>query len=530
MTFLPIVERELRVAVRRKATWRLRLWAVVLASALSALFLVFSYLPGAARGAGTSLFVLLLCYLAPLCFFAGVFLSADVLSGEKREGTLGLLFLTDLKGYDVVLGKFAGCAIPAFYCLFALMPVMALPLVLGGVTAGEFWRMMLALGNLLFFSLAIGVLVSSFCRDDRVAAGMTFCGLVLANGLSAAGLILVSAAGGSIGAGFCGLGPLAALFGAFEGQYSADARPYWWGLLGSHGLAWLGLAIASWYLPRSWQARPVERADSLRRRRPQAVDGKGFARRAPMLDRNPVFWLASGLGSARLLAWCCALVPVATIAVILWLAESTDLTMLYWFGGFGLGLLLWPLKLLIAFHACRFFVEARRSGALELLLSSPLPSREILQGQWLALRRDFLAPVVVVVLAMGLPPLMSVADRVLGVYQAAPDVPGDLWAELMVSVAGFGYLAYFLGSFLLKLAALGWLGMWLGLSSRHPSRAFAWTILWGLLVPMFAVCVPDLAVDGFLIFHASSRLRRDLRPMVFQHLHTLPSADGTRAG
>ena len=39
------------------------------------------------------------------CLLAGVFLTADCLSEEKREGTLGLLFLTSLKGYDVVLGK-----------------------------------------------------------------------------------------------------------------------------------------------------------------------------------------------------------------------------------------------------------------------------------------------------------------------------------------------------------------------------------------------------------------------------------------
>jgi len=31
----------------------------------------------------------------------GVFLTSDCLSEEKREGTLGLLFLTDLKGFDI---------------------------------------------------------------------------------------------------------------------------------------------------------------------------------------------------------------------------------------------------------------------------------------------------------------------------------------------------------------------------------------------------------------------------------------------
>ena len=39
------------------------------------------------------------------CLLSGVWFTADCLSEEKREGTLGLLFLTDLKGYDVVFGK-----------------------------------------------------------------------------------------------------------------------------------------------------------------------------------------------------------------------------------------------------------------------------------------------------------------------------------------------------------------------------------------------------------------------------------------
>src|SRR5205085_2293887 len=38
---------------------------------------------------------------------------------------------------------------------------------------GEFWRKILALTNLLFYSLALGMLVSSFMRNERAAAGVT---------------------------------------------------------------------------------------------------------------------------------------------------------------------------------------------------------------------------------------------------------------------------------------------------------------------------------------------------------------------
>src|SRR5438094_2612698 len=105
-----------------------------------------------ARGRGSlghPLFTYLTGYAFGLCLFPGVFLTADCLSEEKREGTLGLLFLTDLKGYDVVLGKLMATSLNAFYGLLAIFPLLALPLLLGGVSLWEFCRVMLALVNTL---------------------------------------------------------------------------------------------------------------------------------------------------------------------------------------------------------------------------------------------------------------------------------------------------------------------------------------------------------------------------------------------
>src|SRR5205807_9922791 len=86
---------------------------------------------------------------------AGIFTTADCLSEEKRDGTLGLLFLTDLKGYDIVLGKLAATSLNAFYGLLAIFPVMAIPLLAGGVAGAEFWRVVLVSVNNLLFSWAV---------------------------------------------------------------------------------------------------------------------------------------------------------------------------------------------------------------------------------------------------------------------------------------------------------------------------------------------------------------------------------------
>src|SRR6185503_12747022 len=66
---------------------------------------------------------------------------------------------------------------------------------------------------------------------------------------------------------------------------------------------------------------------------------------------------------------------------------------------------LWPafwlhciIKIWLALEACRRFVEDRRSGALELILSTPVTPDDILHGQWRALLRQFGVPILVVLL------------------------------------------------------------------------------------------------------------------------------------
>ena len=83
--------------------------------------------------------------------------------------SLGLLFLTDLKGYDIVLGKLAATSLNTFYGMLAIFPVLAISLLVGGVSGGEFWRMVLVSVNNLLFSLAVGIVCSAISRDERKA-------------------------------------------------------------------------------------------------------------------------------------------------------------------------------------------------------------------------------------------------------------------------------------------------------------------------------------------------------------------------
>src|SRR6185436_357728 len=182
MTFLPIAERELRVAARRPLTFWIR-WAAALGC-----ILLWSFLGLANhRLSNAELSKLIFTAFGVVAFgvalLCGVFLTADCLSEEKREGTLGLLFLTDLKGFDVVAGKLAATSLHVIYALLAIFPIMAIPLLMGGVTPGEFWRLLLVILITLFWSLGIGMLSSALHREARHAMAATLFAIAAWTGL-----------------------------------------------------------------------------------------------------------------------------------------------------------------------------------------------------------------------------------------------------------------------------------------------------------------------------------------------------------
>ena len=108
--------RELQSAARRRGIYRSRYMAGICALAGGAFALFWSaYLPGKTPP-GLALFWFLSAVAAILCFAAGFLLTCDSISREKREGTLGLLFLTSLGLHEIVLGKLAASIV--FWCLW----------------------------------------------------------------------------------------------------------------------------------------------------------------------------------------------------------------------------------------------------------------------------------------------------------------------------------------------------------------------------------------------------------------------------
>lgn len=133
--------------------------------------------------AGPGLFGLLGRCTVLLIWLGTPLLTADVIAREKREGTLGLLWLTPLTPGQVIVAKTAAEALRAGVMLMAIVPVMVLPMLLGGVGWPEVIRLLLMSGAALALALASGVAASAIWRGWMAvrlgAIGMNLGALIL---------------------------------------------------------------------------------------------------------------------------------------------------------------------------------------------------------------------------------------------------------------------------------------------------------------------------------------------------------------
>ncbi len=512
MALLPIVRRELRTAARRRSTFRIRWWSAVLGLGCGCFFLLLS--SANARNAGGPLFWLLNFYALGLVALAGILFASQSLAEERRQGTLGLLFLTDLKGYDVVLGKFAALWLSAFYVLLALLPATALPLLLGGVTGGEFWRVALALLNALFASLAAGLCVSACARNaQHTMTGTLGLLLLLLAALPAFGYVVPRLGLPSGWLALPLLSPSWAFRYAAATLYASHSHVFWASLLASHLLGWVLLGTASVALPKSWR----ESRSSFLPKSKARARGRP-SRRTPadseLLSQNPVQWLRGHELGIQWRAWAVVLAWGLVVLGVLWFDIGGNSAMLL--GGYAA----WPfgflLKLLFAWQACRFFAEARRNGALELLLCTPLSNREIIRGQIFALWRSFLWPLLAFFALLFAPAGLSVAAALSG---RTPDAIFSAFSHSALS-------AIYSARMILDLFALCWFGIGLSLTMKRPALAPALTILLVLVAPS-VLCWGDILADIAFIAWGINRCQGDLRRLLSEQYQTIwPAASG----
>src|SRR5688572_25968149 len=298
MTFLPVVDRELRVAARQRTAYWMRVGGAAAGLLLCGWIML---IPSFRSPQKLGIVLFHTVAVATFCYsvLAGLLRTSDCLSEEKREGTLGLLFLTDLKGYDIVFGKLAATSVNGFYAMLAVFPVMAISLLAGGVGIEEFWRVVLVAINNLFFSLAVGMFCSAISRDERKAISLAIGLMVLiTGGLPLIGTITAEAYNRTPSPLWFIPSPGYAAFMSFDTtQRGITTFNYFYQSVATvHAMAWLLLWLSSRIVPRTWQDKVESRGTNRRRQFWSDIAyGTALARarvRKLMLDINPMYWLA----------------------------------------------------------------------------------------------------------------------------------------------------------------------------------------------------------------------------------------------
>ncbi len=472
MLLLPIVDRELRVAARSGRVYLARVTTGVAALAMS-LYLIW-LARYALAGPTAGMFILkATSYMAwGLCVFGGVNRTCDSLSAEKRADTLGLLFLTHLKGQDVVLGKLLASGLNAMLLLLGVLPILSIPVLLGGVAGTEMIRIPVALFTSLLLALSIGLVVSTLVRSQRAATG-------LAGGIIVFLAVLLPALAQvterqweqpELARILRIPSPLCAQEMAFTAAFGLSTNDFWKSILLQLAMALVALISACRIAPNCWQVQGT--SGGLLRHWTEKFIGwtHGTAeqrkeRRTRLLTRNAWFWLSFRDRFAPLwpavfavvaigaVGWCIVHyeIPKPPACALLFAALAVnDLTV----------------RMRVASIAAARLGEDRQSGALEMILSTPLTVREIVKGQWMAIRKIQLKTYCA----------LAVFYLILSaIYWEQMDPrDGDVWVILC-------FLAVSIGDF----AVVGYVAMWKGMRVANPRHAAGAALVRVLLVPWF---------------------------------------------
>jgi hypothetical protein len=391
MALLPIIERELRVALRKGQPARRRVKVAMIAAGGALLYTFLAQIGGSNR-AGAHLH-LIFCLAGFYTVIRAPQLTAGLFSKERREQTLGLLFLSGLSAGEVFLSKLVSAVAIAFTDLLAIFPMLALPFLMGGVSFEVFLATITCLPNLLLFALTVSLLASVLTEDDGAAVLLS---LLLAAAVCAVppalSLAQVTFGGGAAPRKWWLLlspayGPWLMLV-RFGGGKNVD---FWRNAVVT--LAWSSvfLGLAAFRLTRLWRDRPETGGEDLWKQRWRRwTHGtvnwrRGLAHR--WLEVNPIAWLAARDRKPQSTA--CFMVGVMLgiwmIGLLVWRTRWASIPNFFIIAT----LLNLALRWLIYYTAAAGLGNRRVDGSYELVLTTPVNPGEIVWGQLESLREHF---------------------------------------------------------------------------------------------------------------------------------------------
>lgn len=437
----PLLERELRAALRKPQLQQTRTWGTLICAGVAILFLLI----GGASGAidwGRN--------FNQLLFWGGLIIimqvptyTVGIFAEERRNQTLGLLFLCGISPVELFLGKTLGSALVSFSRLLIVYPFLAFAFIGGGLSLEVFVATIISLPVLLLFVFAVCVLASVLCQEESTAMfvavllGALFCVTTpLVHSLATLG-----ANQNSSTAALLVLSPARPTFLAAKNLIGGTMGEFFTAIALSVIWSVLLLFIAGFVLSRVWQDKPdMVLAGTRRARWRDLLHGDAGWRKmlfGHWSETNPYVWLVARDRWLIVLAWIVvgSVMLLGVGACVVWpgrwmCPSSFFLTAI---------ILNYALNWISIFAAAKTIGDNRRSGGLELLLTTPLNHLDIVRGQMVALREQF-RPVAWAVI------IFEVVLCAIGLATRSWTA-GSLTVYLIIWVALIIWTASFLGSF-----------------------------------------------------------------------------------
>lgn len=503
MRLPPIIERELRTASRRGITYWMRCAAASAVVAIAApMLMVFELAPRLGVGGlptsdlGPALLAVFSFVAFVTCLAAGWFFASDAIAHERREGTLELLFLAPLRPRDVVFAKLVAVSWRGSQWLLAAIPLFALPLLMGGVDGDALVALACLAANTLFWSVATSLWASSRAQTMfQALTGTLALQFVL---FVVPFLVDLALVGWDLSRVQTRVGLLSPAYG-WTHPPTARFDAFWSNVALVHVEAWLLLALTIRSTARQIRQNPSGRSPGIFHRLNThwnyGTPGARAGLRTRLLAIHPIRWLVEReRGPGRFLL---GVVMILVLAIVLGTSITQNPGLLLGLSSVAWLLLSVTIAILFALQATRFMVEARRTGALELLLVSPLSSREILAGQFRSLARIFALPILMIL----------VGQLALSVYQmnafggtpspATAGGPGAPLAGLQMHPWVAQLMGFAIG--LAGYASLAWVGLWMGLACRQVSIAVFATLAIAKVLPFLALAFAQASLVSLVL-------------------------------
>ncbi len=407
----PVVQRELCESARLPLTHWLRVSGALFGTL--AIWNISRDAPISAIGVEifTKLDVLLTC----LILFLLPALTADSIARERREGTLGLLLLTPLTPSQIVIGKVVSRVLRVFVIWLGVVPILAVCFICGGVEPGDLSRLILIHVVCGMIALSAGLLASSFAKSRMPAFVLAFVLLGIfiqpfkpmlssfthmgsaSNGLSGPQLQLLLSSSGPAGmqfrinnimqrAGFLAPAPTAVGYSSFHPGIDALLFMNFLAAL----LLWVSIRFAGQRVKsHGKEVPPTKRQQEMAKRYCTPLLAGSFRRKMRRtLESNPISWLQQYSWKAGASKWglCLLFACVATFAIgerdLSEYTPSMFVCLLLLIGAY-------------TFAGVNGFHYDKSSGALELILVTPLSIGQIIFGRARGLWKQFLPSLVI---------------------------------------------------------------------------------------------------------------------------------------